>query len=276
MDYDKSQYKGYLEGRKLSKQATDLWMNAVAEFLTPGRNGEFLDVLDLGCGVGRWSVPLAERLGAQVIGVEPSEKMRQQAEAKNSHKRVTYLAGYAEDIPCRDGTFDAAFLSMIAHHLQNLSGACGELWRVLRPGGVIFIRNCFRGRLDGIPVYEFWPAAKAIDEVRMPGLGELTACFTSAGFERIEHRAIVQHIDASLRAHYERLKLGAVSTFDLISEEELREGFEAMARAVAAERTARAVTEPIDFLVFRKVAAGWPACDVSRHKAKPGPYLNGR
>ena len=62
----------------------------------------------------------------------------------------------------------------------------------------------------------------------------------------------MQQTDDSLKAHYERLKLGAVSTFELISNQELQEGFESLARAAGAETTPRPVTEPIDFLVFRK------------------------
>jgi len=226
-------------------------MEAVREFL-PDERTDRLTILDLGCGTGRFSVPLAEHFGARVIGVEPSDEMRQKAEANAAHPRVTYLKGYAEEIPREDGSCDAVFMSQVIHHFEDVAHACLELHRVLKPEATVFVRNCFRGRLDAIPWYGFFPAAKEIDNRRLPDLDELMRTFVSAGFERIAFRAVVQELDPSLHALYERLKLRSLSAFELMTEKQITDGLEALRNAALAETEPKPVTEAIDFLVFRR------------------------
>ncbi len=152
MDYDKTKLpETYAKSRQLSAETVALWMDAVAEFLLPdgkpaGAAGEQLTILDLGCGTGRFTVPLAKAFGAKVVGVEPSEKMRRQAETNASHPQVAYLPGSAEVIAYEDASFDAAFVSMVIHHFRSLAEVCQELRRILKPGGWVFVRNDFKGR----------------------------------------------------------------------------------------------------------------------------------
>ena len=251
MDYDRKLHETYVKGRQLAPETEALWMDAAAEFLRP-RPGERPQILDLGSGTGRFSGALARRFGARVVGVEPSDRMRSQAVEANDSPDIRYLPGTAEAIPCPDAHFDAAWLSLVVHHFASIPSACRELARVLRPGGLAFVRSCFSGRLEQIPTYEYWPAAKAIDEKRFPTLEALTADFDAAGFDRIGHREILQPIDASLQAHYERLQLRAVSTFQLMTEDEVQQGFDAMARAIRTRAQDGPVVERIELAVFRR------------------------
>ena len=251
MDYDKSLHRTYEAGRRLSPQTVAVWMDVLSEFL-PDEPADRLTILDLGCGTGRFSVPLAEHFGAQVIGVEPSDEMRRKAETNAAHPRVTYLTGCAETIPCEDARCDAAFMSQAVHHFESIPDVCRELHRVLKPGATVFVRNCFRNRLDAIPWYDFFPVAKEIDNRRLPDVDELTGTFASAGFERIALRAVVQELDPGLGALYERLKLRSLSTFELMTEEQITDGLEALRRAALAEHEPKPVREAIDLLVFRR------------------------
>jgi len=249
VDYDKTLHDTFAKGRRLSEKTVCQWIKAVAEFLPDRPN---LRLLDLGSGTGRFAVPLAERLGLTVVGVEPSEKMRRQAEENGCHPSLSYAAGCAEDIPCEDETFDAAFLSMVLHHIRSIPKPCRELVRVLKVEGVVLVRNSFKNRLESVPFYPFFPWAKAADNARLPKLEDVVSGFEAAGFECIAHKGVTQHIDDSLKAHCERMKLRALSTFDLISGEEFREGIRAMEEAAKAEVEPKPVVETIDFLVFRR------------------------
>ncbi len=249
MDYDESLHQTYVQGRRLSAEKVDLWMDALATHLRSPANPT---ILDLRSGVGRFSVPLAERFGATVVGVEPSAKMRQQAQANGAHPRVRYIAGTAERIPTASGAFDAALLSMVVHHFQSLPDACGELSRVVRAGGLVFVRNSFKGRLDPFRFYDFFPWARAIDEARLPAMDALTSACRGAGLNCIAHETVLQEDDDSLRSHCERIKLRALSSLALISDEESDQGVEAMELAAEAETEPRPVMAPIDLLVFLK------------------------
>src|SRR6266850_4686625 len=122
-------------------------------------------------------------------------------ERGSAHPLVVYRDGTADAIPARDGEFDFAFLSMIIHHVPDLDACARELRRVIRGDGLIFIRNTFSGRLDGIRHYEFFPSARAIDEARLPTAERVREAFVAQGFELVTLDALEQEIDVSLKAH---------------------------------------------------------------------------
>ena len=250
VDYDQRLHRAYRAGRTLSAETGRLWMQALARRL--GKTPSPRTILDLGAGTGRFSALLADAFDARVVAVEPSAKMRAEAEQGSAHPRVAYRDGSAEAIPAAAGEFDCAFLSMIIHHVSDLAACARELHRVLRPAGLVLIRNVFSGRLDGIRHYEFFPPARAIDEVRLPTVERLRAAFASAGFELIALDPIEQEIDASLTAHYERLKLRALSTLELISDAEFEAGLARMRRAADLEPAPAPVVERLDLLTLRR------------------------
>jgi ubiquinone/menaquinone biosynthesis C-methylase UbiE len=250
VDYDRRLHSAYRAGRALSGDTGRLWMDAVARHLGGARSG--LTILDLGAGTGRFSTMLADAFDARVVGVEPSAKMRADAERGSTHPRVIYRDGSAETIPAADGEFDFAYLSMIVHHVRDISACARELRRVVKRSGLVFIRNVFSGRLDGVPHYEFFPSARAIDEARLPTVEHVRAAFLASGFEPVALETIEQEIDVSLNAHYERLKRRALSTFELISDADFEAGLARLRRAADLESTPTPVLERLDLLTFRR------------------------
>jgi SAM-dependent methyltransferase len=91
-----------------------------------------VDVLDLGCGTGISATPLLER-GANVIGVDPDERMLELAE-RHVGSRAQLLLGRAEEIPLADASIDLAVCAQSAHWFREPE-ASREIRRVLRPGG---------------------------------------------------------------------------------------------------------------------------------------------
>ena len=183
VEYDRRLYRAYRAGRNLSADTEQLWMDALARHA--GRTRPDLIVLDLGAGTGRLSVLLAETFQARVVAVEPSAKMRDDAERRSAHLRVVYRDGTADSIPAADGELDFALLSMVIHHVRDLDGCARELRRVIRRDGLVFIRNTFSGRLDGIRHYEFFPSARAIDEARLPRVERVREAFEARGFSTV-------------------------------------------------------------------------------------------
>lgn len=253
VDYDGRLHGAYRSGRALSAETGRLWMDAIARRLD-GRCSE-LTVLDLGAGTGRFSTMLAEAFSARVVAVEPSEKMRAEAERGSAHPRVVYRAGAADAVPAAEAEFDFAFMSMVIHHVSDLDACARELRRVVRPGGLVFIRNLFNGRLDGVRHYEFFPSARAIDEARLPTVARVRDAFADAGFAPVALDTIEQQIDTSLGAHYERLKLRALSSFELLSDAEFEAGLARLRRAAELETPPTPVLEKLDLLTLRREQA---------------------
>jgi SAM-dependent methyltransferase len=97
-------------------------------------------VLDLGCGVGRHVVYLAER-GFRMAGVDISPSGMRLTQDVCSVRKLNF-EGYVSDmsaLPWADETFDAVLsISAIHHHQrQEIVRTLGEVRRVLKPGALL-------------------------------------------------------------------------------------------------------------------------------------------
>ena len=251
VDYDHRQHEVYAEGRAPSRAVLELWTAVLARYI-PTRGNPAL--LDLGAGVGTWSELMATAFEAKVWGVEPSARMRAVAEREHAHPGVTYVDGSGERIPLPDASCDGAHLSYVLHHLEDRDACVRELRRVIRPDGVVVVRGAFRESLAEVPFFEWFPTALAIDEKRMPARADVIALFEPHGFEVIASEVVWQETSPSLRVYYERLKLRAISTLELLPDHEFDEGVARMRLAAEQERPPQPVTAPVDLLVFRSAS----------------------
>jgi ubiquinone/menaquinone biosynthesis C-methylase UbiE len=248
MDYDATDIPvGYDRGRDHGPEVLRLWMDVVSSYVE-GRRVK--TVLDLGCGTGRFSGALAARFDAEVVGVDPSKKMLEQARGKLRDRRVRYEVGRGEAIPLADDSVDLIFMSMIFHHFDDPQRAARECRRVLREGATAFLRAGVRERISSYPYVDFFPATRPILEETLPAVGFVREVFESAGFGTVASDVVVQQIAPGYAAYSEKLSAGADSVLARLSRGDFEAGLEAM-RAHAARAGEQAVFEPIDVLVFR-------------------------
>jgi SAM-dependent methyltransferase len=127
-------------------------------------------VLDVGSGWGAVSSRLGE--WGEVIGVEPSEVAREEAQRRG----VQVLEGRAEELPIEDESVDLAIASDVIEHVPDDAPAVGELARVLRPGGTALIT---------VPAYPWLMSAHdhALGHYRRYTRGRLEAVIAAAGLE---------------------------------------------------------------------------------------------
>lgn len=86
-------------------------------------------VLDLGAGAGIIEQLRFRGAVAEVVGVDPDERVLQ-----NPHLDRAAV-GVGEDLPLEDGSVDLAFANNVLEHLADPSCVLAEIERVLKPGG---------------------------------------------------------------------------------------------------------------------------------------------
>jgi ubiquinone/menaquinone biosynthesis C-methylase UbiE len=248
MDYDRTDIPAaYDRGRGLSGEVVALWMRALGGHL---QDLEVVRILDLGCGTGRFAEALASHFKADVIGIDPSAKMLDQARRKRSHPHVRYQRGYAEAIPLRSASVDVIFISMSLHHFHNRGLVGEECRRVLRTHGVVFVRTGTREHISSYPYVGFFPSVRSMLEELLPDHRSLRRAFENAGFHMASHEAITQTIATDWNAYADRLAAGGDSVLARLSSDEFERGLAAI-RQRRAQDMKPGIREPIDLFVFR-------------------------
>ncbi|MCB1522012.1 MAG: bifunctional 2-polyprenyl-6-hydroxyphenol methylase/3-demethylubiquinol 3-O-methyltransferase UbiG [Hyphomicrobiaceae bacterium] len=106
---------------------------------------EGLEILDVGCGGGLVSEPVA-RLGATVTGIDlASDGIRAaQTHALASGLVIDYRAESLEAVARRGEVFDAVLCLEVLEHIPDPAGLIATAASVLRPGGVLVLSTINR------------------------------------------------------------------------------------------------------------------------------------
>ena len=106
---------------------------------------EGLRVLDIGCGGGLLSEPVA-RMGAEVVGADPSEKNIGIASthAKASGVTVDYRAVTAEQLAEAGEAFDIVLNMEVVEHVADVELFMNTCAGMVRPGGLMFVATINR------------------------------------------------------------------------------------------------------------------------------------
>jgi ubiquinone/menaquinone biosynthesis C-methylase UbiE len=91
-------------------------------------------VVDLGSGTGLSTRAWADRAD-EVVGVEASPEMREQAEAATTAQNVRFVQAFAQETGLPDGVADVVTCSQSFHWMEP-EPTLAEAARILRPGGV--------------------------------------------------------------------------------------------------------------------------------------------
>src|ERR1044072_50061 len=100
-------------------------------------------VLDVGCGAGQELIPFATKLDAMCVGIDPASEVgitgRELFAAYAPNARVRFVRATAEALPFPENSFDVTICRLALPYTDN-ARCLGELARVLRPGGVLFLK----------------------------------------------------------------------------------------------------------------------------------------
>lgn len=106
---------------------------------------EGLKIIDIGCGAGMLSEPLA-RLGAEVFGIDPAEKnvFIARAHAEAAGVTVTYAAETIEEVVGRGESFDIVLAMEVVEHVADVPMFVESCCQAVKPGGLLFMATLNR------------------------------------------------------------------------------------------------------------------------------------
>ena len=126
---------------------TEVNRNFVTDLLAAGALGT--DCLDLGTGTALIPIELCQRTeDIRVMASDASTMMldlaRYQIEVKSLTHRIQLHFGDAKKLVFENDFFDTVISNSLVHHLPTHGAFFAEVLRVLRPGGLLFVRDLCR------------------------------------------------------------------------------------------------------------------------------------
>ncbi len=132
------------------------------------------NVLDLGCGYG-WHCIFAARQGAaQVLGLDLSRKMIEEAIKRNKKTQIEYRVCGIEEYEYPESMWDCVVSNLALHYIENIEKVFQNVYKTLKPGGTFIfniehpvftagVRQDWIYTQSGKPLY--WP----VDNYFIPG-----------------------------------------------------------------------------------------------------------
>ena len=147
-----------------------------------------LRILDVGCGAGILSEPLA-RMGAMVVGIDPAPEVIAAAKlhATQGGLAIDYRAATAEDLAAKGEQFDVVMAMEVVEHVTDVPRFVATSGSMVKPGGLMIASTinrtmkAFALAIIGAEYVLRWlpRGTHTYDKLVTPA--ELTAAFKGAG-----------------------------------------------------------------------------------------------
>jgi cytosine/adenosine deaminase-related metal-dependent hydrolase/ubiquinone/menaquinone biosynthesis C-methylase UbiE len=153
--------------------------------LPPLSGGE---VLDVGCGTGRWLTRLETLNPASLIGIDSSATMLERARTK-VHLTTKLEHRECSTLPGEDASKNFVLASFVLSYLNDLHGFASECARILRPDGWVLISDMH----PATAAKRGWTRSFRVEgekfelAVHSRSIEEIVSAFRNSGFELRVH-----------------------------------------------------------------------------------------
>jgi SAM-dependent methyltransferase len=255
--YDEQTAAAFKAVREVPRDGLAEWREAVRVHLRPWHG---MTLVDIGAGTGAFAAAFSDWFNVGVFAVEPSAAMRDEIPRRPA---IQVFEGDASALPLPDQSADAAWLSLVLHHIPDLEVAAREIRRVLRPGAPVLIRQGFPDRYepagdlkaDSIELVRWFPETARM-MATYPSVKDTCKAFAAAGFHQDALQEVRETYPTTLADFLDQVDTfrRADTTMRTLTDDEFLRGKERLRHAV---RHAEDMPNPeprsnwLDLLVLR-------------------------
>jgi ubiquinone/menaquinone biosynthesis C-methylase UbiE len=141
--------------------------------------------LDAGCGSGRYSIALARNGAESVTAIDISKNGITEAQKRAvGIPQIQFQLASTLNLPFQESEFDFVLSAGVIHHTPDFDGALLELFRVLKPGGKLFLLVYGTGGLR-------WTAIKSLRPI-----------VSQLGIEFLDNAITLAKLPSNNRKHF--------------------------------------------------------------------------
>lgn len=160
----------------------------ISVFLDLVRTFRWRTCADLGCGIGFYSLPLAQewRNSRKVIAVDRSTPALEELDKRIDHLDLTNVQirqSVSDRIPIEDSFIQMAIMGNVYHEIKGRLNYLMEVFRILKPGGVLLLIDWDHEEDMGIgpPLNERVPMDQVVMDLEFAGFGKIKDHFLFMG-----------------------------------------------------------------------------------------------
>lgn len=187
-------------------------------------------VIEIGAGTGNNTGAFKEGYPCELIGVDLSMGMLEQARKKVDG--ATWVNADAQSLPLRSGSAKFIFGVLVLHHVADPVAVFRECYRALNRGAVGFV-TASHSFIERHPMNRYFPSFAAIDKQRFQPVEDLVAGLRAAGFSRVSTEDAIASPKPIDEEFIEKVADKFISTYALIPEDEFAAGLDQLKTDVA-------------------------------------------
>jgi ubiquinone/menaquinone biosynthesis C-methylase UbiE len=109
-------------------------------------------IADVGCGLGVLVALLGKTLDNRVVGIDqyptgPLKVAEDVCKTLSSGGSCSFVRSEISKLPFQSGTFQSCFCLDVLEHVPNVENCLGEIWRVMKTSGSLFITVPVEGKV---------------------------------------------------------------------------------------------------------------------------------